>query len=204
MRLPTILGLISALPLALTPKSGHAGATGAERNAASETTPEEREVLAALRKVNSYQLAHPVLDPSAAAEPLRHLWLRVTWYIGVVAAWEATGDPAFLEQSLAYGRELHWQVGEDPDGPNRLFPIQLWSELYLAKKDRAIDPTLGRLVHHAQPSDAVRIQTVVHGRPESGQPPHPLRGFALSVRLRLRCSPQSWERAVPRDDGCLL
>jgi len=116
---------------------------GPEGKNVGQTILEKREILDALRKANSYQLAHPVLDPSEAAEPLRHLWLRVTWYTGVVAAWKATGDPSFLEQSLAYGRGLHWQVGEDPDGPNRLFPIQLWAELYLAKSDRAmIEPSI--------------------------------------------------------------
>jgi rhamnogalacturonyl hydrolase YesR len=103
----------------------------------------KREILAVLRKVDSYQLNHPEPDPWPAAKPLSHIWMRVTWYTGVAAAWEATGDPSFLEQSLAYGREIHWQVGEDPDGPNRLFPIQLWAELYLAKKDRAmIEPSI--------------------------------------------------------------
>jgi rhamnogalacturonyl hydrolase YesR len=103
----------------------------------------KREILAALRKVNSNQLDHPAPDAPAAAEPLHHIWMRVTWYTGVAAAWEATGDASFLKQSLAYGRELHWQVGDDPDGPNRLFPIQLWAELYLAKRDRAmIEPSI--------------------------------------------------------------
>ncbi|HXQ80687.1 MAG TPA: glycoside hydrolase family 88 protein, partial [Opitutaceae bacterium] len=146
MRLPTVLGLVLLIPLVLRPQSEDAGITDAERKNIGEAKPEKREILAVLREVNANQLAHPELDASAAAEPLRHIWLRVTWYTGVVAAWKATGDPSFLEQSLAYGRELHWQVGEDPDGPNRLFPIQLWAELYLAKRDRAmIDPSINWL-----------------------------------------------------------
>jgi rhamnogalacturonyl hydrolase YesR len=112
-------------------------------DAGTQTMMEKRGILAVLRKVNSNQLAHPVQDAPEAADPLHHIWMRVTWYTGVMAAWETTGDPSFLEQSMAYGRKLHWQIGDDPDGPNRLFPIQLWAELYLAKRDRAmIEPSI--------------------------------------------------------------
>jgi unsaturated rhamnogalacturonyl hydrolase len=143
MRLPTVLGLILLLPLALKSQPVDAGPPGPGGKAVPETTRDKRAIRAALREVNAYQRAHPVPDPAEAAEPLSHLWPRVTWHIGVVAAWEATGDPSFLEQALAYGRELHWQVGKDPNGPNRLFPIQLWAELYLAKSDRAmIEPSI--------------------------------------------------------------
>lgn len=110
---------------------------------ASETIPGKNHMLGILRKVNSYQLAHPVLDASEAQDPLLHPWPRVTWYTGVVAAWEVTQDPSFLEQSLAYGRELQWQVGKELIGPNRLFPIELWTEIYFAKRDRAmIEPSI--------------------------------------------------------------
>jgi rhamnogalacturonyl hydrolase YesR len=105
--------------------------------------PGKSEVLAILRKVNSYQLAHPVLAPREAADPLWHPWPRMVWYHGVMAAWRATKDPAFLEQALAYGRQLQWQVGKERMGPNRLWPIQLWAEIYFAKKDRAmLEPSI--------------------------------------------------------------
>jgi unsaturated rhamnogalacturonyl hydrolase len=144
MRLPTILGLVLLLPPLLKSQPEGAGAMSPEGKYASHGIPEKRQILAAMREVNSYQLAHP--DPVAAAQPLHHIWMRVTWYTGVMAAWEATGDPSYLEQSLAYGRALHWQVGDDPNGPNRLFPIQLWAELYLAKRDRSmIEPSINWL-----------------------------------------------------------
>jgi len=143
MRFPTILVLGLLLPLLLRSQSEDAGTMSLERVNVGLTMMGKREILAALRKVNSNQLDHPAPDAPAAAEPLHHIWMRVTWYTGVAAAWEATGDASFLKQSLAYGRELHWQVGDDPDGPNRLFPIQLWAELYLAKRDRAmIEPSI--------------------------------------------------------------
>ena len=109
--------------------------------------PRKREILALLHKVNSYQQAHPVVETEGSGQPitdpLQHPWPRATWYTGVLAAWKATKDPAFLEQSLAYGRELQWQIGKEQVGPNRLWPIQLWAELYLIKKDQAmIQPSL--------------------------------------------------------------
>jgi|SRR5882762_4966399 rhamnogalacturonyl hydrolase YesR len=117
--------------------------TTPQRSTITPQTPGKNEILAILRKVNSYQLSHPVLDAAEAADPLFHPWPRVTWYTGVMAAWEATKDQPFFEQSLAYGRELHWQVSKERVGPNRLFLIQLLAELYFVMKDRAmIEPSI--------------------------------------------------------------
>lgn len=135
---------------ALTGNSGAAEALYATRTPGaarqSLTTPAlpgKREIRATLRKVNSYQRAHPVLDPTEAADPLLHPWPRMTWYTGVMAAWWATHDRSFLEQALTYGRALQWQVGKEQIGPNRLFPIEVWADLYFAKKDRAmIEPAI--------------------------------------------------------------
>ena len=66
------------------------------------------------------QVVHPVVEAPESVDPLWHPWPRVTWYIGVMAVWKATKDPSFLEQALAYGRQLQWQVGKERVGPNRL------------------------------------------------------------------------------------
>jgi len=114
----------------------------AQQVAAAPVLPRKTEILTILRKVNSYQLENPVLEKSGSGkpitDPLQLPWPRVTWYTGVMAAWEATRDPEYLEQSLAYGRQLQWQEGKEQIAPNRLWPIQLWAELYFAKKDPAI------------------------------------------------------------------
>src|ERR1700722_6919086 len=101
MRLPTILGLVLLLPPLLRSQPEGAGTMSPEGKYASHALPGKRETLAAMREVNSYQLAHP--DPVSLAQPLHHIWMRVTWYTGVMAAWEAAGDSSYLEQSLAYG-----------------------------------------------------------------------------------------------------
>ena len=121
-----------------------AGSVAAPRqSAAAPGLSRRNEISAILHKVNSYQLAHPVQDPREAADPLWHPWPRTVWYHGVMAAWRATRDPAYLEQALAYGRQLEWQVGKERMGPNRLWPIQLWAEIYFAKRDRTmIEPSI--------------------------------------------------------------
>ena len=129
------IGLGLGLSWALWAASGILGAAGPQ-------LPRKSEILAILRKVNAYQLDHPVVEKTGAGrpitDPLERPWMRSTWYVGVMAAWETTREPRFLEQSLAYGRELQWQVGREQVGPNRLFPIQIWAQLYLAKKDPAM------------------------------------------------------------------
>jgi len=97
-----------------------------------------KEIHAVMRRVNSWQLAHPVMKPDDRN------WKRATWYTGVVAAWIATGDKSFLRQALAWGKQHDWQVGTEPDGANRLFCVQTWLELYLRhKRDPAmIEPVI--------------------------------------------------------------
>ncbi|MGO8790429.1 MAG: glycoside hydrolase family 105 protein, partial [Terriglobia bacterium] len=92
--------------------------------------PPKQEILILLRKANSWQLAHPVMKPDDRN------WERATWYTGVMAAWKATHDPIFLNQSLAWGRLHEWQVGTETAGANRLFCVQTWTELYFVKEDR--------------------------------------------------------------------
>jgi len=99
--------------------------------------PEKQEVLALLEKANSWQLAHPEMKPDDRD------WQRATWYTGVMAAWKATGNAAWLNQALAWGRRHAWQVGTEPDGANRLFCVETWAELYLARHDPAmIEPAI--------------------------------------------------------------
>jgi unsaturated rhamnogalacturonyl hydrolase len=99
--------------------------------------PPRKEILALMRKVNAWQVANPVMLPDDRN------WQRATWYTGVMAAWKATGDRRFLDQSLAWGRRHQWQVGTEACGANRLFCVETWLDLYFLKKDRAmIEPAI--------------------------------------------------------------
>lgn len=98
----------------------------------SVALPSKKELAAAMVRVNDYQKAHPVMKPN------NRDWQRATWYTGVMAAWKATHDRRYLDQALAWGRQHRWTPGIEPNGPNRLFCLQTWAELYMEKKDRAM------------------------------------------------------------------
>ena len=124
-----------------------AGEGSGKATAAGKGIPPKAEVLSLVRKVNSYQLANPYVDAWEAANPvdaqIKRPWTRATWYTGVMAMWKATKDPAFLDQAIRYGHDLAWGVGEEQLGGNRLFPIEIWTEIYFAKNDRSmIDPAI--------------------------------------------------------------
>lgn len=90
-----------------------------------------------MRKVNDWQVAHPRMKPNDRN------WERGTWYTGVMAAYNATGDEKFLQQAMAWGKQHQWQVGTERSGANKLFCVETWAELYFIKKDRTmIDPTI--------------------------------------------------------------
>ena len=116
-------------------------------SAGTDAIPPKQEVLAILRKVNSYQFAHPVISKwevdHPGASPMHWPWPRATYYTGVMAVWKATHDRSFLEQAARWGRESQWGVGEEQLGANRLFPMQTWLEVYFVKKDHAmIEPSI--------------------------------------------------------------
>lgn len=115
--------------------------------AAQYMIPRKQDVFSVIREVNSYQLAHPYVDTWQARHPLNAYWKRpwpqATWYTGVMTAWKATKNPSFLKQAIQYGHKLHWGVGGEQLGANRLWPVEVWAEIYFATKNRAtIEPAI--------------------------------------------------------------
>ena len=81
--------------------------------AAAQSTPEiprRQAILGLMHKVNSWQLAHPVMKPDDRN------WERGTWYTGVMAAWKATKDRTFLDQALKWGRDTNGKSAPSPTG----------------------------------------------------------------------------------------
>ena len=108
--------------------------------AADTVTPAAAEIRELMHRVNDGQVAHPVMGAK------NRNWERATWYTGVMAAYQATGDEKFLQQALDWGRLHHWQVGTERAGGNLLFGVQTWAGLYLLKKDAAmLKPSLAWL-----------------------------------------------------------
>jgi len=136
---PWALGKYSAVENGIQTGRAKPGEAG---TAARDEISGKQQILALLRKVNEYQLEHPYVDEWEARKPAdaqqKRPWPRATWYTGVMAVWKATHDRAFLEQAIQYGRALHWGVGGEPLGANRLFPVEVWTEIYFTTHDRTI------------------------------------------------------------------
>jgi unsaturated rhamnogalacturonyl hydrolase len=104
-------------------------------------------VAAVMKKVNAWQLANPycgMLDKDAADNDI---WIRATWYTGVMAAYGATGDEEYLDQALRWAQTRRWMPGPEPNlGANILTCTQTYLELYFIRKDRTyIAPTIAWL-----------------------------------------------------------
>ena len=102
-----------------------------------------------MRKANDHQISHPVMKGS------NRNWERGTWYTGVMAAGQATGDESYIDQAMRWGEEHKWQPGTERSGGNILTCTQTYLELYFLKTNRAfLDPVIQWVnsgpVEHAQ------------------------------------------------------
>jgi rhamnogalacturonyl hydrolase YesR len=97
-------------------------------------------------KVNQYQLTHPhtTFDDN---------WIRGTYYAGVMACYQATGDKKYIEQCDALGTQLKWQLPNARNlesGANTLTCGQTWVESYIEDKDEnKIKPVIAHLTDPA-------------------------------------------------------
>lgn len=85
-------------------------------------------------KVNDYQYTHPWTERDDN-------WIRGTYYTGVMAVFQATGDENYLQQCNIWGEELNWQIpklkpGQKGSGVNLLTCGQTWLESYMVEKKR--------------------------------------------------------------------
>lgn len=96
-----------------------------------------RAIAGVLKKADDWQLAHPVMPDGDRN------WRRATWYTGVMAAYQATGDPAYLDQAMRWAEPQQWKPGTEEAGANVLTCSQTYLELYFLKGNRAmIEPTV--------------------------------------------------------------
>jgi len=83
------------------------GATPAEGGLLHAAT-----IIQLMRKVNDYQQAHPWKE--------RSRWIPAIFYMGVMALYEATKDPAILDQALQWAQENQWAEGQEKEPSNRM------------------------------------------------------------------------------------
>ena len=97
-------------------------------------------VAALMKKANAWQLAHAPKDEDPTE------WVQATWYTGVMAAYHATLDPAYLDQATRWAEAQRWLPGTEQAGANRLTCTQTYLELYFLHPDRRdIAPTIAYL-----------------------------------------------------------
>ena len=88
------------------------------------------------------------------SQPLRfpnQHWVRGAYYAGLMAMYESTSDRAYLDDCMAWGKQVSWRIKEQGGGPyeSGAYPLicgQIWYGCYRAKKDELMmQPTLAFL-----------------------------------------------------------
>lgn len=78
-------------------------------------------------------------------------WIRGTYYAGVMAVYQSTGDDEYLDQCMKWGDELEWKIsieeaGVYGSGFYSLACGQIWIDCYQDKKSKyMLDPTIAYL-----------------------------------------------------------
>lgn len=78
-------------------------------------------------------------------------WVRGTFYAGLLAMYESTSDPVYLDDCMEWGEKVAWRIKEKGNGPydSGAYPLicgQIWVGCYRAKKDELMmQPTLAFL-----------------------------------------------------------
>lgn len=112
--------------------------------AGAQYVADKEQVKSLMDKVNGYQLANPWKE-------FDDNWIRGTYYAGVMACYQATGDKKFLKQCDELGDQLKWQLPRlKPDqtasGVNLLTLGQTWLESYLINRKKfKIQPLIAHL-----------------------------------------------------------
>lgn len=103
-------------------------------------------VLRIMKKVNNYQFNNPWTDKED------YNWIRGTYYTGVMAAYQATGDKQYLKQANRWGEKFNWNIqpirmNSGGSGVNVLTSAQTWLESYMLEPDiKKIHPVIEYLI----------------------------------------------------------
>src|ERR1044072_1252694 len=98
-----------------------------------------------MQKVFEWQVAHP-FETNARNNDL---WARSVFYVGVMSAGKATGDPRYAEQATRWADSRGWKLGDRPRHADDHTPGQTYLELYMLKKEPA------RIAHTKSVLDAM-------------------------------------------------
>lgn len=152
--LPVADGGAAASPLAPAAEGSAAGSSlatpAAERPAGAPATPASAEIAAIMADVFEWQMEH--LEP-----PSDTGWIQSTLMIGVVAAFEATGDERYLGAAIEWAERNDWQLGPRVDHADDHGAAQVYLDLSRISDDPAV-------FEPAQGSFDALLETSVTGR----------------------------------------
>ena len=75
-------------------------------------------------------------------------WIRSVFFIGVMAAWHATGENKFLEAALKWAEKNNWLPGPHPRLADDHCAGQIYTELYLIYKNRKMIQPIQKTFDH--------------------------------------------------------
>lgn len=113
-------------------------------NSSAQSVCDKASVKEIMDRVNTYQYQNPWTE-------FDDNWIRGTYYTGVMACYQATGDKKYLKQCNDLGNQQKWQIPElEPEskesGVNLLTLGQTWIESYMVdKKQYKIQPLIDHL-----------------------------------------------------------
>jgi len=104
-------------------------------------------IKAIMDRVNKYQLENPWIEFDNNGRELEHFknpilsWIRGTYYAGVMACYQATGDEAYLDQCENFCNSINWELPTLPpehplSGVNLLTGGQTMLEGYMMDKKK--------------------------------------------------------------------
>lgn len=120
---------------------------------ASATAPESPAAADGFEKETIKALADRVrgqVNSQPLKFPNQH-WVRGAYYAGLMAMYESTSDRAYLDDCMAWGRQVSWGIKEQGGGPyeSGAYPLicgQIWYGCYQAENDEMMmQPTLSFL-----------------------------------------------------------
>ena len=109
--------------------SGTGGATGGATGTGGTTTalPAAADILAILKKVIPYEIKLGPEDPSWVNK-----WTEATFYIGVMAAYLATGDSTYLDDATTWATNNKWTLlGSPTRSADNQCAGQVYADIYL-------------------------------------------------------------------------
>jgi unsaturated rhamnogalacturonyl hydrolase len=83
-----------------------------------------------MKNVFDWQVANPMKVNDSNI----NMWARAAFYVGVIEAYETTGEKRYLDQAIAWGDSRDWKLGNRPTHADDHTPAQTFVEIYEKKK----------------------------------------------------------------------